>query len=203
MSATSFRAVSLLAAGALALMAPLFPAPARADGEYWGIDASEGTVGGVLSASRGVYTFGAGFTDYEDGVSAGLSLSRQIPWGALPEGASLSAGAALGFNFDEDGDLSETELGATANLQRYIGTDWGFVFLQANVNTISRAFFTQAQIGFDDPDISFSLSRGGSTEYQELTLAASKPLGDSPVSLRGGYRFFAHEWFVGVSVNTF
>jgi hypothetical protein len=191
----------VLVAGALALS--LLPALAKADGEYWGIDASGSSVGGVLSASRGAYTFGAGFTDYEDGVSAGLSLSRQIPWETLPEGASLSAGVALGFNFDEDGDLTETELGATANLQRYIGTDWGFVFLQANVSTISRAFFTQAQIGFDDPDISVGLSRGGSTEYQELTLAVSKPLGDSPVSLRGGYRFFAHDWFVGISVNTF
>jgi hypothetical protein len=179
------------------------PDPARADGEYWGIDASRSTVGGVLSASRGDYTFGAGFTEYEDGVSARLSLSHQIPWNVLPEGASLSAGAALGFTFDDQGDLSDNELGATANLQRYIDTDWGFAFLQGNVSTISRAFFLQAQVGFDDPDISFGLSRGGSTEYQELTLAVSKPLGDTPFSLRSGYRFFAHEWFIGFSVNTF
>ena len=201
MLVTSFPRPVVLAAGTLVLA--LLPALAEADGEYWGIDASESTVGGVLSASRGVYTFGAGFTDYEDGVSASVSLSRQIPWGALPEGASLSAGAALGFTFDEDGELSEEQLGATANLQRYIGTDWGFVFLQANASTISRGFFTQAQVGFNDPDISFALSRGGSTEYQELSLSVSKPLGESPVSLRGGYRFFAHEWFVGFSVNTF
>jgi hypothetical protein len=179
------------------------PAEAHADGEYWGIDISESTVGGVLSASRGEYTFGAGLTDYEDGVSAGLSLSRQIPLDFAAEGVSLSAGAALGFSFDEEGDLSDTNVGATANLQRYIGTEWGFVFLQGNVSTISRSFFLQAQVGFNDPDISFGLSRGGSTEYQELTLAVSKPLGDTPVSLRGGYRFFANEWFVGVSVNTF
>ena len=181
----------------------MLPTAALSDGEYWGVDLSDSTTGGVLSASRGPFTFGAGFTDYEDGVSAGVSLSRQIPWDALPEGASLSAGAALGFSFDEEGDLSETEVGATANLQRYIGTDWGFVFLQGNVSTISRAFFLQAQIGFNDPDISVGLSRGGSTEYQELTLAVSKPLGDTPVSLRGGYRFFAEEWFIGFSVNTF
>jgi len=185
------------------LIAAVPPDAARADGEYWGIDASQSTVGGVLSASRGDYTFGAGFTKYDDGVSASVSLSHQIPWDALPEGTSLSAGAALGFTFDDQGDLSDTELGATASLQRYTDTDWGFVFFQGSVSTISRSFFLQAQVGFDDPDISFGLSRGGSTEYQELSLAVSKPLGDTPVSLRGGYRFFAHEWFIGFSVNTF
>lgn len=190
-------------AASLVLTVALLPSAARADGEYWGVDASQSTVGGVLSASRGDYTFGAGFTKYEDGVSANLSLSHQIPWDALPEGASLSAGAALGFTFDEEGDLSDTEVGATANLQRYVGTEWGFVFLQGNVSTISRSFFLQAQVGFNNPDFSIGLSRGGSTEYQELTLAVSKPLGDTPVSLRGGYRFFAEEWFVGFSVNTF
>jgi hypothetical protein len=131
--------LSIAAPLALVLATALLPLTARADGEYWGVDASESSVGGVLSASRGVYTFGAGFTDYEDGVSAGLSLSRQIPLSLAAEGVSLSAGGALGFSFDNEGNLSDTKVGATANLQRYIGTNWGFVFLQANVSTISRS----------------------------------------------------------------
>lgn len=186
-----------------ALLAVLLPGPVRADGEYWSVDVSPSLTSGVLSATRGALTFGANHTDYDGGVSAGLSLARTLPLELGLGGLALSAGPAIGFVFDDAGDLSTPELGMTANLQRWAGTPWGFTFLQANVNTIDRAFFLQAQIGFSEPDLYLALSRGGSTEYQEMSLTVSKGLGDTPLDLRAGYRLLEEEWFVGFSVNTF
>jgi hypothetical protein len=178
----------------------MFPAPVLADGEYWSIDISDGSRSGVLSATRGDLTFGATVTDYGDGVSAGLSLSRRLPFDFDLAGLNLSLGPALGFG---GGDLSELQLGVTASAQRYVVTEWGAYFLQASAGTISRSFFLQAQATFNGPDLTIALSRGGSTDYDETTLSVSRPLGDGPVSLRAGYRFEAEEFFVGFSVNTF
>ena len=185
---------------ATVLVVALRPATGLADGEFWAIDVSESTRGGVLSASRGEFNFGASVTDYGEGVSAGLSLTRRIPLSFGIDGLTLSAGPALGFG---GGDLSEVELGLTASLQRFVPTEWGSYFLQASVGTINRNFFLQAQATFAEPSLTVGLSRGGSTEYDETSLSISKQLGDGPVSLRAGYRFQAEEFFVGFSVNTF
>ena len=171
-----------------------------ADGEYWGVDVSESTQGGVLAASRGDWNFGAGYTDYGDGVSASLSLTRTLPFDFGVEGLSLSAGAALGFG---GGDLSEVELGVTGSVQRYIAFDWGAVFLQASAGTNRQNYFTQAQLTLSDPGVTFALARGASLDYEETSLSVSYELGDGPVSLRAGYRLHAEEFFVGFSVNTF
>jgi hypothetical protein len=178
----------------------LSPPSAHADGEFWAIDVSESTRSGVLSASRGELTFGANVTDYGDGVSAGLSLTRRIPFDFGIEGLTLSAGPALGLSGD---DLSEVELGLTGSAQRFVVTDWGSYFLQASVGTINRNFFLQAQATFDGPDLTVALSRGGSTEYDETSISISKQLNNGPVSVRAGYRLQAEEVFVGFSVNTF
>lgn len=185
---------------ATALVLASLPATGWAGGEFWAIDVSESTRVGVLSASRGEFTFGTSVTDYGDGVSAGLSLTRRIPLDFGVEGLTLSAGPALGFG---GGDLSDVELGLTASAQRFVPTEWGSYFLQASVGTINRNFFLQAQATFAEPGLTVGLSRGGSTEYDETSLSISKQLGDGPVSLRVGYRFQAEEFFVGFSVNTF
>jgi hypothetical protein len=171
-----------------------------ADGEYWGVDVSESTQGGVLAASRGDWNFGAGYTDYGDGVSASLSLTRTLPWTFGIEGMSISAGPALGFG---GGDLSEVELGLNVGIQRYIAFDWGAVFLQASAGTNRQNYFTQAQLTLSDPGLTFAISRGASLDYEETSLSVSKQLGEGPVSLRAGYRLNAKEFFVGFSVNTF
>lgn len=173
---------------------------AHADGEYWGVDVSRNTTGGVLSATRGHFTFGATVTDYEDGVSAGLSLTRRLPWNLGIEGLALSAGPALSFG---GGDLSEVKLGVATSAQRWRATSWGSYFLQASVGSINRSFFLQAQTTFADPGITLGLSRGGSTLYNEASLSISKRLGESPVSLRTGYLLMSDRIFVGFSVNTF
>lgn len=184
----------------LALAAATLAPAAHADGEYWGVDVSRNTTGGVLSATRGDFTFGASVTDYEDGVSAGLSLMRRLPWNLGIEGLNLSAGPALGFG---GGDLSEVKLGLTAGAQRFQPTSWGSYFLQASFGTVDRAFFLQAQTTFAEPGITLGLSRGGSTEYHEASLSISKRLSETPVSLRGGYLLMSDQVFVGFSVNTF
>ena len=47
------------------------------------------------------------------------------------------------------------------------------------------------------------LSRGGSDDYTETTLAVSRRIEGSPISLRAGWRFDGEEAFLGFSVNTF
>lgn len=178
----------------------MIPTSTLADGEYWGVDISKSTNGGVLAATRGKWNFGAGYTDYGDGVSASLSLTRQLPLDLGIEGLNLTAGPALGFG---GGDLSDVELGLNVGASRYIATDWGAVFLQASGGTNRRNYFLQAQLTLADPGLTFSVSRGASLDYEETSVAVSKRLGNGPVSLRAGYRFVAEEVFVGFSVNTF
>lgn len=179
------------------------PGVLAADGEYWSLDKSASSTGFVLSATRGEFIFGAGFTDYEDGLSTGVSFSRSLPLNFGVEGLAISAGLAASLTFDDNGEAEAPEFGVTVNIQRYVPTDFGNYFLQANYNTINQAYFLQAQIGFDEPGINLALSTGASTEYNETALTISKRLGDGPVSLRTGYRFDAEEIFVGFSVNTF
>ena len=172
----------------------------HADGAYWGIDMSRNTTGGVLSATRGNFTFGATVTDYKDGVSAGVSLTRRLPYDLGIKGLALSVGPALGFG---GGDLSELSLGLSGSAQRFRSTEWGSYFLQASIGSINRSYFLQAQTTFAGPGITFGLSRGGSTEYIEASFSISKRLGDTPVSLRTGYLLMSDRVFVGFSVNTF
>lgn len=192
---TAARHVAFVAA-ALGVLA----SSANADGEYFGLDVSQKTKGAVFSSTRGDFTFGTTVTDYDDGVSAGLSLTRRLPWDLGIEGLTLSAGPALGLG---GGDLSELSLGVAASAQRYKGTNWGSYFLQASLGSTNRSFFVQAQTTFAEPGITLGLSRGGSTEYNEASLSISKRLGDSPVSLRGGYLLMGKRAFVGFSINTF
>ena len=188
----------------IALLQVVFSASARADGEVWGLDISESSTGGVLSASRGELSFGATVTDYEGGVSAGLSLSRSLPYTFGVEGLQLSAGAGLGFSYDdEEGGFSDPKVGLSTGIQRYRSTEFGSIFWQVSFSTISQARFTQLQIGFDEPGLSLAISYGASTEYEETSISVGKRLGESPVSLRAGWRVNAEELFVGFTVNTF
>ena len=188
----------------MALLCSMFPAAGRADGEVWGLDISESSTGGVLSASRGELGFGATVTDYEGGVSAGLSLSRSLPYTFGVEGLQLSAGGGLGFSYDdEEGGFSDPRVGLSAGVQRYRSTDFGSIFWQVSLSTIAQARFTQLQIGFDEPGLSLAVSYGASEEYEESSISFSKRLGESPVSLRLGWRVNAEEVFVGFTVNTF
>lgn len=186
-----------LPANALALLVALAGAPARADGEFLQLDLSASTVGGVASVQRGPLTFGGVVTIPQDDPSALASAS----WGwAIPGGATLRAGPALGLSAP---DLSEAELGARVVVERYVATGWGGLFGLAEASTVDRSGFVLAQLTLAEPRLTLEASRGASETYAETTVALSRRLGDSPVSLRAGYRFEAGEVFVGVSVNTF
>jgi hypothetical protein len=173
---------------------------AHADGEYWAMDVSENTRGGVLSVTKGKVTFVSTVTDYGDGVSAGVSLTQRLPFEHGIEGLTLAIGPAIGFG---GGDLSEVEFGVAGSAQRYVPTAWGSYFWQASVGSTNRSFFLQAQATLSEPKITVALSRGGSTLYDETTLSISRQWGESNVSLRTGYRFQAEDLFLGFSVNTF
>ena len=188
----------------MAVICSMLPAAGRADGEVWGLDISESSTGGVLSASRGELSFGATVTDYDGGVSAGLSLSRSLPYTFGVEGLQLSAGAGLGFSYDDDENgFSDPKVGLSAGVQRYRPTEFGSIFWQVSLSTIAQARFTQLQVGFDEPGLSLAISYGASTEYEETSISVSKRVGESPVSLRVGWRVNAEEVFVGFTVNTF
>lgn len=188
----------------VAFLFAIVPAQGRADGEVWGLDISESSTGGLLSASRGELSFGATVTDYEGGVSAGLSLSRSLPYTFGIEGLQLSAGAGLGFSYDDEEDgFSDPKVGLSTGVQRYRSTEFGNIFWQVSLSTIAQARFTQLQIGFDEPGLSLAISYGASTEYEETSISISKRLGESPVSLRAGWRVNAEEVFVGFTVNTY
>lgn len=184
----------------LALALALASTDALADGEYWSVDVSKTTNSGVLAAQRGLWNFGTDYTDYGEGVSAAVSLTRQLPFDLGVEGLVLSAGPALGFG---GGDLSRVEPGVNLGAIRYIPKDWGAVFLQVSGGTNRQNYFSQAQLTLSDPGVTFSIARGASLDYAETSLSVSKEIGDGPVSLRAGYRFVTDEVFVGFSVNTF
>lgn len=201
MTAAQFRWIALRW---VAFFCTVVPAPGRADGEVWGLDVSGSSTSGVLSASRGELSFGATVTDYDGGVSAGLSLGRSLPYTFGVEGLQLSAGAGLGFSYDDEEDgFSDPRVGLSAGVQRYRSTEFGSVFWQVSLSTIAQARFTQLQIGFDEPGLSLAVSYGASTAYEETSISISKRLGESPVSLRAGWRLNAEEVFVGFTVNTF
>ncbi len=189
----SFRGAILAAAFGLAT-----PTAAVADGEYYSFEFSERASNAVVSATRGSLTLGADYTDFGDGRTAGASVTGRLPFDLGVPGLELSVGPSV--RFDDGGD---TRFGVTFTAQRYVPTDFGNLFFQAGVNSIDQSYFTQAQVGLAELRLVLALARGASTEYAETTFSLSKRLGDSPFSLRAGYRFVEEELFVGFEVNTF
>jgi hypothetical protein len=187
--------VALLAA----LVVAARPAPGWADGEFAQLDVSASTTGGVASVQRGSLTFGGVVTIPDGDPSATLSATQalNLPVSWAP---TLRVGPALGLSGE---DLADVEAGLRLSAERYTGTDWGSVYGLADLGTIDRSWFILGQVGLAKTRLTFELSHGASDEYEETTLAVSRRLRDSPVSLRSGYRFDAGEVFIGVSVNTF
>ncbi len=174
--------------------------PAIADGEFFQLDVSKSTQNGTFSIARGPFTFGASAVAYEDGETYGLSAIHQLPFGQNI--ATFSFGPSLGLVRDNGPDEG-LQVGVKFVAERYIPTNFGSVYLLADINSIDRSWFVLSQIGLADPGINFELSRGQSDTYSETTFAVAKRLPNSPASLRIGYKFDAAEAFVGISINTF
>lgn len=179
---------------------PLWASTAHADGEFLQLDLSGSTSTGTLSIARGPLTYGASAVSYEGGSTYGLSATYQLP--VAQQFVTLRFGPALGY-VKEDGADGSFEAGVKLVAERYIPTDFGSVFLLADLNSIENSWFVLAQLGLSRPGVSFELSHGKSETYSETSLAIAKRFGDGPTSLRAGYRFDAKEVFVGLSVNTF
>lgn len=178
----------------------LLSSPALADGEFVQLDLSETTSSGTLSIARGPLTFGASAVFYEDGRTYGLSAIYKLPF--ADDIATLRLGPALGY-VEEDGAGDSLELGVKLVAEKYIPTDFGSVFLLADLNTIETSWFVLGQLGLAKPGLALELSHGQSDTYSETSLAIAKRLGDGPTNLRAGYRFDAKEVFLGLSINTF
>ncbi|MEQ6248113.1 hypothetical protein ABMC89_04400 [Sulfitobacter sp. HNIBRBA3233] len=167
----------------------------QADGYFLQIDLASETSDVVVATTRGTFSYGANYSSYEGGWSLGASVTRDF---AIENFGTVKIGPSIGTT-DERDDFA---VGAKLVLERYVPTNFGFVFLLGQYNTIDDDFFTLAQIG-NGKGISVDLSAGKSDTYSEQSIAVNYLLGDSPVSLRGGYRFKAREIFLGVSLNTF
>ena len=182
---------ALLCASALLCLAT----GARADGAFFQFDLAPDASDAVLGATRGNLSFGANYSTFEDGWSAGAHVTRDF---AVEDVATFKIGPSIGNSAASNG----LEFGAKLIVERYQPTDFGFVFMSGQFNTIENDWFALAQIG-NGKGLSIDLTAGGSDTYSEQSIAVNYRLDDGPTSLRGGYRFDAQEVFVGMSVNTY
>ncbi|OWY05287.1 hypothetical protein B6V75_03965 [Thioclava sp. F1Mire-8] len=169
--------------------------PARADGTFLQADLGTNTSDAVFAISRGKVSFGANFSDYEGGWSTGAVVTRDF---ALGEIGTLKVGPSIGRTLSDD----NWRLGVRAGLEHYSPTRFGHVFLLAQYNTIDQDWFALFQAG-NRSGLGLELSAGGSDTYSERTIAVTQKIGDGPVSIRAGWRAFAKEAFVGLSINTY
>ncbi|KIN72608.1 hypothetical protein [Sulfitobacter guttiformis] len=161
---------------------------------------SETTSAGTISIARGPLKYGASAVSYEDGSISKLSATYKLPIGE--QFPTLRLGPALGY-VKEDGADGSVKTGIKLVAERDIPTDFGSVFLLADLNSIDSSWFALAQVGLPKLGLAIELSHGDSETYSETSLAFAKRLGDGPTSLCAGYRFDADEVFVGLSINTF
>lgn len=169
---------------------------AGADGSFLQFDLGPETSDSVLATTRGKMSFGANYSTYDSGWSAGLHVTRDF---VLESIATVKIGPSLGRSDDTDG----WSLGGKVIVERYQPTDFGFMFLSAQYNTYQNDWFALAQFG-NASGLSVDLTAGGSETYSEQAVAVNYRLDDEgPVRLRAGYRFDAQQVFVGLSVNTY
>lgn len=186
----------------LSLAAALVAGPmqaAAADGYFLQADIGGRTQSAVATASQGALSYGMNLSNYEGGRSGAINATVAFP---LEDVAVVRLGPAIGFKHDDDGDR-DLEAGARMAVERWTGTAFGSTYVLAEASTVHRAWFLLGQVTFTPANIGIELSRGGSDDYHETTLAVQRRLGDGPVSLRLGYKLSSEELFAGLSINTF
>ena len=184
----------------LALGLALTASGASADGEFFQLDGSVSTATATASVARGPFAFGASAVRFEGGHAYGLSAIWQLP--LETSFVTVKVGPSLGLVRDGDRD-DGVELGLKIVAERYLPTDFGSVFLLADLNSIDSSWFVLAQFQLAGPNLSIELSHGESETYSETSVALSRRLNGGPVSLRVGYRLESREAFAGISINTF
>ncbi|TJZ79861.1 hypothetical protein [Paracoccus hibiscisoli] len=190
--------LGLLFACGLLAVTTVSPA-AAADGYFLQADIGGQTQGVVASASRGDLSFGLNLSDYEGGRLGTLNATYAF---ALPGTATLRAGPTIGFTRD-DGGNRETEFGIRSSFDRWSATSFGSTYFLGEASTPQRSWFLLSQVTLAPSNIGIELSRGGSENYRETTLAVQRRVGAGPVSLRLGYKLSSEELFAGFSINTF
>lgn len=188
----------LLLPYAVLLVAGLSQA-AAADGYFLQTDIGAETQSLVATVSRGQLSFGMNLSDYDGGRSGAITGAYAF---SLPGDFTLKAGPTFGFTRD-DGEEWETELGARVAIDRWSATSFGSTYFLAEAGTPQRSWFLLSQITFAPANVGIELSRGGSDDYHETTLAVQRRFGDRPLSLRLGYKLSSEELFAGFSINTF
>jgi hypothetical protein len=172
----------------------------QADGTFIQLDAGRNSLNGVLSVSQGPLTFGGLVADYDGGAVASLSVTYQVPGTG---DVAVKVGPVVSLVKDDDKSDESVKGGLKVSVDRYTATDFGFLYLLGEVNSIDRSWFVLSQFGLGQSGYALEFSAGGSDAYDERSVGLSKKLGESPISLRAGYRFVEEEIFVGVSYNTF
>ncbi|MBB1492843.1 hypothetical protein H5395_15190 [Paracoccus sp. MC1854] len=188
-----------LGAIAVAAIAVFCATPAAADGFFLQSDIGSDTQGGVVNVQRGNLSFGANFTRYEGGKELFTSVLHAVQLGDV---AVLKYGPTVGKEWDDDGD-DDVRLGGRVSIERYMPTSFGSAYGLINLATVNSSWFVLAQANIQALNGGVELSRGGSDNYHETTVAFRKGFGDSPFSLRAGYKFDSEEAFLGFSLNTF
>lgn len=192
------RVAHVLAAAALATVGNT--APVSADGVFFQSDISDTTANGVFVFAREPLSFGLNHVRYDGGNRSTANLLYRLP---LPENAPIvRLGPSYGV-VEQDNAPSDSEFGAKASIEKWMPTDFGSIYLLAEVNSIDRARFALTQVGLSKPALQFELSYGESDSYQETSVALSARLGGGPINLRTGYRLDSEEFFIGLSINTF
>ena len=172
-----------------------FATGAQADGTFFQFDLARNASDTVLGATRGKMSFGANYSIFEDGWSAGVYAARDY---TIENVATIKIGPSIGKSDASNG----LQFGAKVIVERYQPADFGFVFMSGQLNTIENDWFALVQIG-NGKGLSVDLTAGGSDTYSEQSIAVNYRLDNGPTSLRGGYRFDAQEVFVGMSINTY
>ncbi|MCG6112364.1 MAG: hypothetical protein MEQ74_09305 [Paracoccus sp.] len=185
---------------ACGLLAATTVSPAvAADGYFLQADIGGQTQGLVASASRGDLSFGLNLSDYEGGRSSALNATYAF---ALPGTATLRAGPIIGITRNGGGNR-ESEFGIRSSIDRWSATSFGSTYFLGEASTPQRSWFLLSQVTLAPSNVGIELSRGGSENYRETTLAVQRRVGAGPVRLRLGYKLSSEELFAGFSINTF
>ncbi|WP_395539548.1 hypothetical protein [Neotabrizicola sp. sgz301269] len=167
---------------------------ALADGTFFQVDIAGQTQTVVASGVWGRFGAEVAASKYEGGHDTGAALSFGIPLGS----ATLRIGPSIGWSDDRG-----TQTGGKVALENYSPTSFGGLYALGFYNTVDDAWFLLGQVSHGASGFGLELSRGGSDNYHETTVALQKRLGGGDLSLRGGYKFDSEEAFIGFSVNTF
>ena len=190
-----------VATAALLALAPFgIPAlPASADGEFYQLDVARDTGTGVASIERGPLTFGALHAVYDGGETSRLSVLYKLP---LDWSGSVRLGPSVDY-IAEDGAEDRLRAGLRLTVDRYVPTSFGSIYGLAEFTSADKGWFLLGQATHADLGLTAELSYGGSETYEDGTIALSRRITGTPVSLRAGWRFVSDSFFLGVSVNTF